>query len=354
MASGTLILRPSDDLNIAHARKDYNSPAYIAINEEVADDDSTYIYDSISVGSSTYPANSRFAMHGDVPDSLARISGGRIYIRSNLSRGNGYNSGGSTGNITLSVNDNAPFGGSFSFSEGWNTQTMTLSEDQVAEINDEISKTGTFPDITLNLMTQISAYRDYPASGKSYIYITQVYVELDYYSYLDIHKKENGIWYAAVSAFKKIDNAWQQMTEDECKNYLSSKYITNKRLFKMSVLTPPTKTDYRPGEIFDPTGMVVSVTYSTGNSKIIDNYEIINGDKLSHEMRTVTLSYTEDNVTVTTTFDIFYMADFSIALVDFDYTDNGNDTATITGWKGTLNGVESTELIIPNDPRIIL
>ena len=41
-------------------------------------------------------------------------------------------------------------------------------------------------------------------------------------------------------------------------------------------------------------------------------------------------------------------------LVDFNYTDNGNDTYTITSWKGTFNGVSSTELIIPDDPRIIL
>lgn len=41
-------------------------------------------------------------------------------------------------------------------------------------------------------------------------------------------------------------------------------------------------------------------------------------------------------------------------LIDFEYTDNGNGTYTLTAWKGTLNGVESTELIIPDDSRIIL
>ena len=40
-------------------------------------------------------------------------------------------------------------------------------------------------------------------------------------------------------------------------------------------------------------------------------------------------------------------------LVDFYHIDNG-DTATITGWKGTLNGVPSTELIVPDDSRIII
>ena len=43
-----------------------------------------------------------------------------------------------------------------------------------------------------------------------------------------------------------------------------------------------------------------------------------------------------------------------LSLVDFEYIDNGDGTATITAWKGTLNGVASTELVVPNDPRIIL
>jgi hypothetical protein len=41
-------------------------------------------------------------------------------------------------------------------------------------------------------------------------------------------------------------------------------------------------------------------------------------------------------------------------LIDFDYIKNNDGTATITGWKGTLNGEPSTELIIPDDERIIL
>ena len=41
-------------------------------------------------------------------------------------------------------------------------------------------------------------------------------------------------------------------------------------------------------------------------------------------------------------------------LIDFEYTDNGDGTATLTGWKGTLNGVTSTIMSIPDDPSIIL
>lgn len=46
--------------------------------------------------------------------------------------------------------------------------------------------------------------------------------------------------------------------------------------------------------------------------------------------------------------------DAASLLIDFDFTDNGNGTGIITDWKGTFNGVASTELIIPDDPSIIL
>ena len=44
----------------------------------------------------------------------------------------------------------------------------------------------------------------------------------------------------------------------------------------------------------------------------------------------------------------------STLLIDFEYTENEDGTVTITDWKRTLNGVPSTEIIIPDDSRIRL
>ena len=41
-------------------------------------------------------------------------------------------------------------------------------------------------------------------------------------------------------------------------------------------------------------------------------------------------------------------------LIDFEYVNNGDGTYTLTAWKETLNGVPSTELVIPNMESIIL
>lgn len=46
--------------------------------------------------------------------------------------------------------------------------------------------------------------------------------------------------------------------------------------------------------------------------------------------------------------------DLVLSLVDFEYIDNGDGTVTITAWKHTLNGVDSTIMRVPDDARIIL
>ena len=46
--------------------------------------------------------------------------------------------------------------------------------------------------------------------------------------------------------------------------------------------------------------------------------------------------------------------DLILKLIDFEYADNRDGTVTLTAWKQTLNGVASTEMVIPDDNRIIL
>ena len=41
-------------------------------------------------------------------------------------------------------------------------------------------------------------------------------------------------------------------------------------------------------------------------------------------------------------------------MIDFALGDNEDGTYTLTGWKGTLGGVPSTRMIIPQDSSIIL
>lgn len=69
----------------------------------------------------------------------------------------------------------------------------------------------------------------------------------------------------------------------------------------LEITTPPTKIIYTTGSAFNPAGMVVTVRYSNGKSKVITNYTIVNGSSLTADQTSVTISYTELGETVTTT-----------------------------------------------------
>ena len=72
-------------------------------------------------------------------------------------------------------------------------------------------------------------------------------------------------------------------------------------LTKIEITTPPTKTVYTASETFDPTGMVVTATYSDGSSKPVTGYTFSPDGALATTDTAVTVSYTEGSETRTAT-----------------------------------------------------
>lgn len=78
-------------------------------------------------------------------------------------------------------------------------------------------------------------------------------------------------------------------------------------LESISVTTPPTKATYTVGETLDLTGMVVTASYSNNTTNIVTGYTTTpaEGSTLSVEGTiTIDVSYTEANLTKTTSFTI--------------------------------------------------
>lgn len=68
-----------------------------------------------------------------------------------------------------------------------------------------------------------------------------------------------------------------------------------KTVKSIEITTPPTKTEYKAGEDFDPTGMVVTAVYDD-NSKAdltAKDYTIFHGDKLTKGQEYVTIQYND-------------------------------------------------------------
>ena len=66
-----------------------------------------------------------------------------------------------------------------------------------------------------------------------------------------------------------------------------------KKVKEIKITTPPTKTEYKAGEDFDPTGMEVTAVYENDSTAVLsrDQYVIFHGDKLTKGQEYVTIQY---------------------------------------------------------------
>ena len=72
-------------------------------------------------------------------------------------------------------------------------------------------------------------------------------------------------------------------------------------LVEIYVDTKPNKLVYKEGENFDPAGMKVVAKYSDNTTKEITDYTILDGENLQEGTTSVTIQYTEGEITKTTT-----------------------------------------------------
>ncbi|MBQ7100883.1 MAG: bacterial Ig-like domain-containing protein, partial [Clostridia bacterium] len=79
---------------------------------------------------------------------------------------------------------------------------------------------------------------------------------------------------------------------------------TNKTLSSISVITLPKKTDYSIGESLDTTGMAVKAKYSDGTSAVVTNYRVSGFDSSKAGTSVVSVSYSENGITKTTSFSV--------------------------------------------------
>lgn len=208
----TLTLRPTSD-DICTLSCSSGSSRYLLINEEVADDDATYIYTSVSSTSST-GTGAIVTLGGTLPSGKFKVTGAKIYIRARAT-----NNGTSSVAVKLATDSNES---SFSVT----TSYETYSDTNVGATY--IGKTYTSSSFPSSIYLNISATGNKSSSKDSSfdIRITQVYLELTYEAAgntgLGIHIKVAGVWKESQSAYKKVNGEWVSITSEDCKTILQS------------------------------------------------------------------------------------------------------------------------------------
>lgn len=108
-----------------------------------------------------------------------------------------------------------------------------------------------------------------------------------------------------------------------------------KKPVSISITTPPTKTTYVEGETFDATGMVVSVSYNTGESDAV--YTITPSSALEFGTTAVTLTASLNNAEVTTTQAITVLKKYVLT-----FKNNGSEVSHVDLYEGAAYGTLPT------------
>ena len=124
--------------------------------------------------------------------------------------------------------------------------------------------------------------------------------------------------------------------------------VTVRQLSGISVATAPTKTAYYIGETFDASGMVIKATMSDGSTKTVTGWTYSPTGALTANTTAVTISYTENGVTKTTTQAITIRALVSIAI-----TTAPTKTAYKYGEKFSSAGMAVTATYNDNRTRVV-
>ena len=94
----------------------------------------------------------------------------------------------------------------------------------------------------------------------------------------------------------KLDKSGRQAVTIKYKQLITNVYVNVKNIevTNINVITLPNKTDYKGGEQFDSTGMVVEATYNNGTKATTTDYSIVNGENLSCSQNKVEIQYNEN------------------------------------------------------------
>ena len=196
----TLILRPVSDESLGH-RCSSGSSGYAMISESSSDDDSTYVYQTVSKTSSA-SVTSSFTLGGTMPSGSFKITGATLYVRARTTSTNIHN-----GTYKLSIDDDL-LGHIIALDTSYQTSSST---DVGASLINNTYTSSTFPSISVIISTTGS--KESSKNSNYQIRITQAYLELEYEAVAvednpTIYIKENGNWNQYSAVYKKENGVW--------------------------------------------------------------------------------------------------------------------------------------------------
>lgn len=109
---------------------------------------------------------------------------------------------------------------------------------------------------------------------------------------------------SATNPSQEITVKYAEDTKTYTKSFSVRIYSENRNLDKIEVTALPEKTSYYLGDEFKSSGLVVTASYTDGTSSKVSDYTTTGFDSSTPGEKTITVTYTEEEITKTTTFDV--------------------------------------------------
>lgn len=217
----TLILVPVSDESLNH-NCNSDSSGYSLISESSADDDATYIYQTVS-STSSRSVESSFSLGGTMPSGVFKITKATLYARGRATSNQIY-----SGTYQLSIDNSAS---SMSLSTSY--QTSSSTEVATSLINN-IYTSSDFPSLSVTIVTAGS--KSGSKNSNFQIRITQVYLELEYEEIVTdppaYYSKIEGTYRKVVKTYKKIKGSWTEFDY----SYDNSRKLVHKGHFASDIV----------------------------------------------------------------------------------------------------------------------
>ena len=237
MATGTLYLRPSEDVSLEHSI--YPSTllnGYLAINEPVCDQSATYIYADKGVTATSkfnLTLDGEYVVHQVNHFSFADYSGTtdaesttwvgwKLTINNEVVWAVGVDANGNFSSGTAGTHDGEQYLTIYTEDHYTYGDEMIAARDK---INQFLTINGRLPTVAFEIYTLVGG----GSKSSNQYRMSQLYCELDCeYTICDIgvHTKNNGVWISAKGAYQKVDGVWVEISGDECKSILQNNLVS--------------------------------------------------------------------------------------------------------------------------------
>ena len=205
-----LILRPVSDTALGHTCSS-GTAGYSMISEVTADDNTTYIAQSVSE-TTAQTVTSTFKLGGTLPSGAFKITGATIKVRGKSDDGGTY-----SGTYQLSIDSSAS-----DITLNATSYSNTMNSNVANSLIGNIYTKNNFPDISVTISTtgRINSTTGSKSSGQTApeIRITQVYLQLEYEELTGLaHIYTNNAWHNALS-YIFINGTWKIVQAHARKN----------------------------------------------------------------------------------------------------------------------------------------